>query len=122
MLKTGTCPKCGSNDIYCDNHLPWKSWGGYGSVLYISAWGLGYAVVDNYICVNCGYTERYVSDRDKLFKISRRWQRVGPPLPAPQQQGFVPLGAGTPAKTCPNCKSALPKDWKACPYCGQPMT
>ncbi len=122
MLRTGTCPKCGSTEVYCDDNLPWKTWGGYGNGLYISAWGWNYAVLDNYVCASCGYSERYVQDRSKLFKIARNWRRVGPVLSAPQQQGFIPLGAGAPAKTCPNCQSALPKDWKACPYCGQPMT
>jgi hypothetical protein len=32
--------------------------------------------LDNYVCITCGYVERYINNRDALRRIQRKWPRV----------------------------------------------
>jgi hypothetical protein len=34
------------------------------------------AILDFYICANCGYVELYISDEAVLDKIAERWPRA----------------------------------------------
>ena len=34
--------------------------------------------LDNYVCLDCGYTETYIGDRGILNRIERYWQKVEP--------------------------------------------
>ncbi|MBU0698270.1 MAG: hypothetical protein KKE59_02405, partial [Proteobacteria bacterium] len=34
------------------------------------------AALDNYVCVQCGYLERYVADAEKLKEISKKWKKA----------------------------------------------
>jgi hypothetical protein len=34
------------------------------------------AALDNYVCIECGYTESYVSESEKLSEISKKWSKV----------------------------------------------
>lgn len=36
------------------------------------------APIDNYVCVTCGYLERYISERSKLKEIARKWDKAVP--------------------------------------------
>jgi predicted nucleic-acid-binding Zn-ribbon protein len=73
-MKTGRCPKCGSNKVYCAADLPLKG-GPFGSnSIPVSLTSM--APLDNYVCVDCGLVESYVADKDKLAEISRKWSAV----------------------------------------------
>ena len=37
-----------------------------------TGWGSN-AAVDHHVCTNCGYVEMYISDREVLDKIARKW-------------------------------------------------
>jgi Zn ribbon nucleic-acid-binding protein len=32
---------------------------------------------DDYICVECGYMERYLDDKEKLKAVAKAWKQVG---------------------------------------------
>ena len=34
--------------------------------------------LDNYMCLDCGYSESYISDRGILNRITRQWHKVTP--------------------------------------------
>ncbi len=70
-MKNGICPKCNSFEVYV---LPpkWPS----NNFHKIPIDGLTLASVTQYICVDCGYVEEYVSDASKLEKIRQNWSRV----------------------------------------------
>jgi predicted nucleic-acid-binding Zn-ribbon protein len=73
-MKNGTCPKCGSRNIYSAEDLPLKG-GPFGSnCIPVSL--LSMAPLDNYVCADCGLVESYVADREKLEEIARRWMPV----------------------------------------------
>jgi len=74
-LKQGQCPKCHSQEVYAGVDVLPKS-GPFGSnSIPISI--VSIAALDNYVCVQCGYLERYVADSEKLKEISRKWQKAG---------------------------------------------
>lgn len=76
QMKSGTCPKCGSKNIYSGADLMLKG-GPFGSnTVPISLTSM--AAKDNYVCVDCGLVESYVSEADKLKEIARKWTPVNP--------------------------------------------
>lgn len=115
-MRSGVCPKCGSTDVYSNEHLSAWVRSGYNWANTIPITGLAHAELGNFVCVNCGYTENYISNRNKLQKIAEKWPRLRSQLY--EALGDRPTGR---TKTCPGCQATLPEDWKACPYCGQPM-
>ncbi|MEJ2041627.1 MAG: hypothetical protein P8X55_22270 [Desulfosarcinaceae bacterium] len=73
-MKSGKCPKCGSEKIYTAENMPLKT-GPFGSnSIPLSLTSL--AALDNYVCLDCGFVERYVADKDKLDEINRKWSAV----------------------------------------------
>ncbi len=77
-MNNNKCPKCGSSDIYKqrDGVRPREEW-----VMLDSYWGKlqvrNPVVVDTYLCIQCGYFENYVADKDKLPKAAQMWEKVG---------------------------------------------
>jgi len=75
-MKSGTCPKCGSNEVYTDRDLLKR---GERMQLVISSWKTIF--LDTYICLTCGYFEEHIPEKDlkdeKLIgKIRETWKRV----------------------------------------------
>ena len=73
-MRSGTCPKCGSTDIYVGEAI--KGEYGAGAIPVGGIWRRTYAPQDYYVCVECGYVECYVSQREHINKIIRVWLRV----------------------------------------------
>lgn len=75
-MKNGKCPKCGSDKVYCGIDVFPKS-GPFGSnSIPVSITSI--AAIDNYVCTDCGYLERYIAETEKLREIARKWRRSGP--------------------------------------------
>jgi hypothetical protein len=75
-MKTGTCPKCSSGEVFSGADIALKK-GPFGS----NSIPIGFtsiAALDNYVCTECGYVESYVSDPDKLAEILRKWDKIEP--------------------------------------------
>ena len=73
-MKDGTCPKCGSESIYCGDKIPLKN-GPFGSnSIPVSI--LSIAALDNYVCTDCGYLESYIAEKDKRKEITEGWHRL----------------------------------------------
>ena len=73
-MKNGKCPKCGSAEIFSHQDLLLKG-GPFGSnSIPISLTSM--AALDNYVCTQCGYLERYVADSEKLEEITRKWPKA----------------------------------------------
>ena len=77
-MKSGQCPKCGSFEVYSGAYLTNKRGNGYASNTIPVSGGIFPQVValDNYVCVNCGYVESYISDEEQLRRIAAKWPRV----------------------------------------------
>jgi len=82
-VKDANCPKCGSGEVYSGVELIVKD----GPIANILKGGpfasnsipislSSMAPIDNYVCVNCGYVEQYISDRSKLKEIEKKWDKA----------------------------------------------
>jgi len=76
-MLNGICPKCGSIEVYSGANVPLKK-NGYG-MNAIPIKGTLFptlAALENYVCIQCGYVESYISDRRNLEEIAKHWRRV----------------------------------------------
>ena len=73
-MKTGTCPKCNSDEVFSGAGIALKK-GPFGSNS-IPVGLTSIAALDNYVCGECGYVESYISDPKKLVEISRKWDKI----------------------------------------------
>jgi len=74
MMISRICPKCGCNDIVVVD----GSAGAYGSGnnIMVGATIFSAVKVDRYICVNCGFTEEWISQEGlKKLGNSNKWHR-----------------------------------------------
>jgi predicted nucleic-acid-binding Zn-ribbon protein len=65
-MKSGTCPKCSSSNVYFKPYALDK----------VTLDGRGVEYVD-YVCTDCGYFETYISDKDALSQIPKRAEKLG---------------------------------------------
>ena len=73
-MKNGTCPKCGSESIYCGDKIPLKN-GPFGSnSIPVSI--ISMAALDNYVCTDCGYLESYIAGKNKRKEIAEGWRNL----------------------------------------------
>ncbi len=75
-LKIEKCPKCNSEEVYTDTIYTKSS---ERMILPVS--GFTRIYFDIYVCINCGYFEEYVADKDlkdekKIDKIKKNWKRM----------------------------------------------
>ena len=75
-LKSGTCPKCGSTEVYTNTGQ-----GKRGDRMQLVVSSMKRYFLDTYICTNCFHFEEYVSDKDKtdtniIQKIKSEWNKV----------------------------------------------
>lgn len=75
-MVTSECPKCGSQDVYRHRSPP-----GMPGVSTITlgdglVFNQNNALLDNYVCTNCGYVELYLSDPKQLNYITDHWERA----------------------------------------------
>jgi C4-type Zn-finger protein len=75
-IKTGTCPVCGSNEVYTDRTSVKR---GERMIIPITGWSRIF--LDVYVCISCGYfkefiPEKVLKDEKKIEKIKSNWKRV----------------------------------------------
>ncbi len=75
-LKSETCPKCGSKEVYTTHGL-----GKRGERMQLVVSSIKLFFLDTYICTNCGHFEEYISDEDLknekiISKIKETWNKV----------------------------------------------
>ena len=73
-MKKGICPKCDSGKVYSGEGLVLKGGPFASNSIPVSLTSV--APLDNYVCVECGYVEHYISDRYKLKEIAKKWDRA----------------------------------------------
>ncbi|MBP9095300.1 MAG: hypothetical protein KBG21_01755 [Ignavibacteria bacterium] len=75
-LKEGVCSSCKSKDIFTNKNDQVR--GQRGLIFFGS---LKQAIVDTYLCMDCGRLEEYLNDKDfknelVLEKVREKWQQV----------------------------------------------
>ncbi len=75
-MKRGKCPKCGRGNVRSGVGV-WPKGGVLGGNAIPLGGMLGPpAPLDNYVCLDCGYVERYITNRSALDKIRAKWPKV----------------------------------------------
>lgn len=73
-MRNGKCPKCGSSEIYT-NDADGEGFGGDEAATL----QCGLDSTDKwqtYLCVNCGYYENYLTDKDLMADIVAKRKRM----------------------------------------------
>jgi predicted nucleic-acid-binding Zn-ribbon protein len=71
-LKSGTCPHCGSDEIYENSSV---SAGAKNSMPVKLTWYLSLDItLTTLVCTGCGYLENYIADEESLPDIRKAWQ------------------------------------------------
>lgn len=69
-MKSGKCPKCGSNQIYKKNASGHRS--------YILTGFMRFVRLTDYVCTVCGYVESYLFHDKHKELIKNTWEKVQP--------------------------------------------
>ena len=73
-MKNGTCPNCGSKNIYTQ---PKGAQFGSGGFFVNTSMVSNPVHYDSYICTDCGLFQTYISDEKRLAQVAEKWTRVG---------------------------------------------
>ena len=79
-MKNGQCPKCNSNNVFSGATMSKFSKNGVlhsNSIPLVGGIFCKATQLDNYVCVDCGYVESYISDKKALEYITKKWPRAG---------------------------------------------
>jgi len=72
-MKTGTCPNCGSKNIFTKPKGAQFGSGGF----YVNTSSVSSPVnYESYICGDCGLYQTFVADVRKLAEVKQKWDRV----------------------------------------------
>jgi len=75
-MKNGQCPKCNSSNVFkMQNGIYW----GNGYLRFVGSRPLMNTNCDSYVCIDCGYFENYIVDREILQKVpnmKKGWTKV----------------------------------------------
>jgi hypothetical protein len=78
-MKNGKCPKCNSTNIYENRRgIDWGSKSQWIEIWFgtpdsrTNSW----ADFDSYVCIDCGYFENFILDREALGGIQTKWKKV----------------------------------------------
>ncbi|HSQ36146.1 MAG TPA: hypothetical protein VLQ89_09165 [Candidatus Binatia bacterium] len=74
MMKNGTCPLCGSREIFSGAEVRGKSGMHYSNTIPVSTFCA--AALDNYVCGQCGYVQSFVAKEKDLATIKKKWKLV----------------------------------------------
>ena len=67
MKSTNTCPKCQSKKV-----VKLKGTSSYSNKIAYGSWGTRYEKVDTYVCMHCGFSERYAQLTSKFLKWANK--------------------------------------------------
>ena len=68
-LKSGTCTRCNSKEVYTTKGQTKR---GERMTLAVSSWKSFF--LDTYVCTDCGHFEEYISDEE--MKDRKTWEKV----------------------------------------------
>lgn len=74
-MKNGKCPRCNSQNVFHQTngiYVP-KTLG-----IFVNTSGGGHSGSnsEDYVCTDCGYYERYISDGETLKAVAKAWKKA----------------------------------------------
>jgi len=73
-MKKGICPRCQSREIFSGIQVSNKSGNHFSNTIPLSLFRG--AVLDNFVCGQCGYVESYIAKEKDLAAIKKKWPLV----------------------------------------------
>jgi hypothetical protein len=70
LSDVGICAKCGQREVRVVS-VKGRQIGAAIPITWFRS-----APVDHHVCTNCGYVEAWVTDREKLQAIAKKWPRL----------------------------------------------
>ncbi len=75
-MKSGTCGKCSSNEVYTNRNLPNR---GERNLIAVSS--TKWFFLTTYLCLNCGNFEEFISedelkDEKLMAKLKSTWEKI----------------------------------------------
>jgi predicted nucleic-acid-binding Zn-ribbon protein len=81
IMLNGICPKCQSTEVYIDTNVSTFVTTPYNILNQVAVKNGILAPhnvrFNNFLCANCGYLERYVTNRHDRQRLTEHWERVG---------------------------------------------
>lgn len=77
MKQTGTCPKCGGNDVYVNDTVATRG----DRAVMAGAKGTHRLYIHAYVCLGCGFIEEHLdpdtlADDKKITALRRAWRKL----------------------------------------------
>lgn len=76
IMKDGICTSCKSTKVFANQDGFTHSKGFQVNAKNRSVWELQKTNTIDFVCVNCGYFEQYISDKSTLSEIALNWDKV----------------------------------------------
>ncbi len=73
-MKNGICPLCGGKEIFSGAKVRFKTGMHYSNTIPVSMFCT--AVLDNYVCGQCGYVQSFIAKERHLATIKKKWPLV----------------------------------------------
>jgi len=73
-MKNGTCPLCGGKEIFSGAKVRFKTGMHNSNTIPVSMFCS--AVLDNYVCGQCGYVQSFIAKEKDLAAIKKKWPLV----------------------------------------------
>lgn len=72
-MKNGTCPNCGSSNVYSK---PKGAQFGSGGLFVNTSMVSNPVSYESYICTDCGLFQTFVTDEKKLGEVKAKWAKA----------------------------------------------
>jgi predicted nucleic-acid-binding Zn-ribbon protein len=73
-MKNGVCPRCGGKEIFNGSGVLNKSGMQHSNTIPVSFFHM--AILNNFVCGQCGYVESYIAKGKDLATIKKKWPLV----------------------------------------------
>jgi hypothetical protein len=77
-MKSGKCPKCGSENIYRSPKRRPAGYSGNKILIKLGWFANKGANLTHYVCEHCNYIESYVADEKSMQSIREEWTSLNP--------------------------------------------
>jgi len=73
-MKNGICPNCQGKEIFSGAAVKGKAGMNFSNTIPVTTFRA--AVLDNYVCGQCGFVQSYIAKEKDLSAIKKKWPLV----------------------------------------------
>ena len=75
-MKDGRCGSCNSDKVYAQENGFSHGKGFQVVTGFRQVYEMSKTATIDFVCVNCGYFQQYISDKSTLRSVSEKWEKV----------------------------------------------